>query len=136
MDGDIDKYKSKLQKLQKKKKIKDMKYKIAKKRYNMSLLGRLKKPSTSKIILFIVFLMVIEIICFAEYEMNKLGDLTPMYSLIGIVGVLAPIIKHYYLKATKENTKGGIVYDKALYDDSESVEDVENCSNGDDSLLG
>ena len=126
MGGDIDKYKKKLENLQNKKKIKDIKYKIAKKKYEMSFLGRIKKPSTSKIILFIVILMVIEIICFAEYEMNKLGDLTPMYSLIGIVGVLAPIIKHYYLKATKENTKGGIVYDKVLYDDTDNVSDTDN----------
>lgn len=73
-----------------------------------------KKISTSKLILFITFLLVIEIIVYAEIEMDKLGDLSPMYALIGVVGILAPIIKHYYIKSTAENTKGGIVYDSSL----------------------
>lgn len=110
------KCKSELLALEKKKELKELQSEVRKKKEEISSVGKVKKITTSKLILLVVISIVLEIVLFAQYEMNKLGDLTPMYSLIGVVGVLAPVIKHYYLKATQENTKGGVVYDNMMND--------------------
>lgn len=116
IDKKILKCKQELVDLEKKKELREIQSEVRKKKDELSCIGKIKKITTSKLILLVVISIVLEIVLFAQYEMNKLGDLTPMYSLIGVVGVLAPVIKHYYLKATQENTKGGVVYDNMMND--------------------
>ena len=73
-----------------------------------------KFPSTSKVVLFAVFLLCVEIILFSEYAMITLADTSAMYVLIGVPTTLVPTIISYYHKSRIENTKGGIVYDIAM----------------------
>ena len=85
-----------------------------------------KKWSTSKIVLLVVFIMCIEILIFAEIMMNKYGDLSAMYALIGVPVSLVPIIISYYHKAGKENQIGGITYDMAMLDRTQEMNNVVN----------
>lgn len=94
----------KLERLEKKKQIRELKRQLH------------RRPSTSKLVMWAVVVIVFQIIIWAEYEMHRLSDLSPAYSLIGITASLIPIIWGYYSKSKAENTKGGIVYDSALND--------------------
>ena len=73
-----------------------------------------KKWSTSKIVLLVVFILCIEIVIFSEVMMNKFGDLSAMYALIGVPATLVPTLVSYYHKSAKENSQGGITYDMAM----------------------
>ena len=75
---------------------------------------KLKLPSTSKLVLLVVFLMCIEILFFCEFAMIVLGDAEAMYALIGIPAALVPVCLGYFNKSKHENTNGGIVYDTAM----------------------
>lgn len=72
------------------------------------------KPSTSKIVLFIVFSICIQILCFSEYMAITTGDTSYMYALIGVPCALIPTILGYFNKSKCENQRGGIVYDMAM----------------------
>lgn len=80
-----------------------------------------KLPSTSKLVLFIVFLLCVEIILFAQYAMLKLADISAMYVLIGVPVSLVPIVLGYYWKSKNENTAGGITYDIAMKEKESEV---------------
>ena len=73
-----------------------------------------KKWSTSKIVLLVVFILCIEIVIFCEVMMNKYGDLSAMYALIGVPATLIPTVCAYMIKSKAENTQGGITYDMAM----------------------
>lgn len=74
-----------------------------------------KRPlSTSKLLLWVVVLICIEIIIFSEYVMIKLNDTSTLYTLIGVPVTLIPTVLGYYFKSAKENTAGGIVYESSL----------------------
>lgn len=75
---------------------------------------QLKKPNTSKLIVFVVFLICLQILWFSEHMVNLTGDTSYMYALIGIPAALIPTILGYYAKASKENQVGGITYDTAM----------------------
>ena len=66
-----------------------------------------KKPNTSKLIVFVVFAICLQILWFSEHT-------SYMYVLIGIPAALIPTILGYYAKASKENQVGGITYDTAM----------------------
>lgn len=74
----------------------------------------MKKISTSKIILFVVFLICIEILIFCEIMMDKYGDMSAMYALISVPVTLVPIVIGYLIKSRAENTSGGITYEIAM----------------------
>ena len=74
----------------------------------------LKKPNTSKLIVFVVFAICLQILCFSEHMISLTGDTSYMYALIGIPAALIPTILGYYAKASKENQVGGITYDTAM----------------------
>lgn len=82
-----------------------------------------KLPSTSKLVLLIVFLMCIEILIFSQYAMLKLGDISAMYTLIGVPVALVPVCLGYFWKSKHENTASGITYEMAMreLDKSENV---------------
>lgn len=73
-----------------------------------------KKPNTSKLIVFVVFLICLQILWFSEHMVNLTGDTSYMYALIGVPAALIPTILGYYVKASKENQVGGITYDTAM----------------------
>lgn len=73
-----------------------------------------KSFSTSKLILFAVAILCIEIIIFCEYMMWSLQDASSLYVLIGVPVSLIPVVLGYYNKSKAENTAGGIVYDSAM----------------------
>ena len=75
---------------------------------------QLKKPNTSKLIVFVVFLICLQILWFSEHMVNLTGDTSYMYVLIGVPAALIPTILGYYAKASKENQVGGITYDTAM----------------------
>lgn len=81
----------------------------------------LKKPNTSKLIVFVVFAICLQILWFSEHMISLTGDTSYMYALIGIPAALIPTILGYYAKASKENQVGGITYDTAMCN-SESQE--------------
>ncbi len=105
-------YKQKEAKIKERNKNITMKRKLH--RMKKSRFPKLKKPSTSKIVLFIVFIICIQILCFSEYMAITTGDTSYMYALIGVPCTLIPTIIAYYAKAGKENTTGGITYDMAM----------------------
>lgn len=105
-------YNSRLKKIQDKNITKERKAKLkAEKRKHWP---KFKLPSTSKLVLLIVFLLCIEIVIFCEYAMIVLGDASAMYVLIGIPTTLVPVILGYYNKSKAENSKDGITYDLAM----------------------
>ena len=75
-----------------------------------------KSLSTSKIALFVVTLLCIQIILFCEFMMFKTQDISAMYVLIGVPVSLISVVLGYYHKSTAENTVGGIVYDSAMFE--------------------
>ena len=75
---------------------------------------KVKLPSTSKIVLWAVILLNVQIILFVESAMMKWGDFSAAYALIGIPATLIPTVWAYYSKSRAENTSGGIVYETAL----------------------
>lgn len=54
---------------------------------------------------------------------NKYGDLSAMYALIGIPATIIPIVLGYYSKSKAENTAGGITYDMAMMEMSQRQQD-------------
>ena len=73
-----------------------------------------RKPNTSKLIVFVVFAICLQILWFSEHMIKLTGDTSYMYVLIGIPAALIPTILGYYAKASKENQIGGIIYDSAM----------------------
>lgn len=70
----------------------------------------IKPPSTSKLILWMVVLICVEIVFFSEFAMLHTGDTSALYALIGVPATLIPTVLGYYYKAAKENCKDGLVY--------------------------
>lgn len=91
---------------------------------------KFKMPSTSKIVLFVVFILCLQILFFCERIMEETGDLSALYVLIGVPVSLVPICLGYYWKSCQENTSGGIIYDTAMRNqagsEDESCDDAPN----------
>lgn len=77
-------------------------------------LPKFKLPSTSKIVLWVVILLNLQIIWFVEKAIMTYGDLSALYSLIGIPVTLIPIVLGYFQKSKAENTSGGIIFESAM----------------------
>lgn len=78
-------------------------------------LPKLKKPNTSKLIVFVVFLICLQILWFSEHMVMVTGDTSYMYVLIGIPAALIPTIASYYSKAKSENLADrGYVYETRM----------------------
>ena len=127
-------YKQKEAKIKERNKNITMKRKLH--RMKKSRLPKLKKPSTSKIVLFIVFSICIQILCFSEYMAITTGDTSYMYALIGVPCALIPTILGYFNKSKCENQRGGIVYDMAMSQQTgySSISDDEQTDSDDESV--
>lgn len=75
---------------------------------------KFKFPSTSKIVLWAVIFLNVQILWFVEQTIVRTGDTTALYALIAIPATLIPTVWSYYSKSKAENTVGGIVYDSAM----------------------
>lgn len=106
------KYNAELEKIQKRNKQIEMRRNL--KAAKVSRLPKFKIPSTSKLVLLIVFIISIQIIIFGEFMAVRTCDTSYMYALIGVPAALIPTILGYYHKSRCENTIGGITYDMAL----------------------
>ncbi len=73
-----------------------------------------KKLETSKLVLWIVFIICIEILIYTQVVVLILRDSNALYTLVGVPVTLVPIILGYYWKARSQNIKGGITYDTAM----------------------
>ena len=95
---------------------------------------QLKKPNTSKLIVFVVFLICLQILWFSEHMVNLTGDTSYMYALIGVPAALIPTILGYYAKASKENQVGGITYDTAMSNLETQEKPVYNIESDDEAV--
>lgn len=105
-------YEAQMRRLKKINESREREKKLKEERYKYGF--RFKMPSTSKIVLFIVFALCLQILFFCERIMEKTGDLSALYVLIGVPVSLVPICLGYYWKSCQENTSGGIIYDTAM----------------------
>jgi len=105
-------FNSRLKKIQDKNIEKERKRKLREEK--LKYFPKFKLPSTSKLVLFAVFLLCIEIIIFCQYAMIVLGDTSALYVLIGVPVSLVPVVLGYYNKSKAENSKDGITYDLAM----------------------
>lgn len=87
---------------------------------------KIKLPSTSKLVLWAVILLNIQIIVFVEKAMIQWGDFSAAYALIGIPATLIPTVWGYYSKSKAENTSGGIIYDIAMKGQTDGTLKDEN----------
>lgn len=105
-------YENKINRIQKKNDYLKHKYEMLAEQNKYK--ARAKAPSTSKLILWTVVLICVEIVFFSEYAMLKTGDTSALYALVGVPATLVPAILGYYHKATKENCTGGITFETAV----------------------
>lgn len=75
---------------------------------------KVKRPSTSKLLLWAAVLLCVEIIAFCEIAVVITGDTSFLYVLAGVPTTLVPTICSYYNKSKCENTAGGIVFETAM----------------------
>lgn len=107
-----DRYEKRLDNLQKRNKYLEEKYKLQAEQNEYKT--KAKAPSTSKLILWTVVLICVEIVIFSEVAMLKTGDTSALYALIGVPVTLVPSVLGYYHKAGRENCVGGVVYETAV----------------------
>lgn len=89
-----------------------------------------KKPNTSKLIVFVVFAICLQILWFSEHMISLTGDTSYMYALIGIPAALIPTIISYFNKAKIENTSdSGYVYEARMAE-------LNNQGTSDDEAVG
>lgn len=75
---------------------------------------KIKLPSTSKLFLWIGFLLFVEIIFFCQYIAIKTHDTTPLVTMIGAIGGLISMFHTYSKKSTIENSRNGIIFETAM----------------------
>ena len=83
-----------------------------------------KKITTSKLLTFIAMAIIFQIVVYAEIVMYKNSNLQALYVLIGIPATLIPIIFSYNRKSAKENCAGGIVYETAMLNNKQNIEQM------------
>ena len=71
-------------------------------------------PSTSKIVLIVAAILCVEILFFCQYMILLTGDTNALYAMVGTIATLASVILGYFVKSTKENTAGGLVFESAM----------------------
>lgn len=82
---------------------------------------KIKLPSTSKLALWAVIVICIQIIWFAEKMVIVTGDMSGILALVGAVPSVVIALLGYYNKSAKENTVGGIVYESSLLEQKDKI---------------
>lgn len=120
-------YNKQLKKIQIKNQEKEKRQKLREEKNKYK--SKLKLPTTSKLLLIGAVLLCLEIVIFCEYIMLKLQDSSSLYVLIGIPASLIPIILGYFYKSKAENTSGGIVFETAMSQMTETTNKEETIEN-------
>lgn len=81
-------------------------------------------PSTSKIVLIVAALLCVEILFFCQYMIVMTGDTNALYAMVGTIATLASVVLGYFVKSTKENTYGGVVYESAMADKKAAAKEM------------
>lgn len=71
-------------------------------------------PTTSKLVLITSAILCVEILLFCQYMILVTGDASALYAMVGAVFTFMPVVIGYFVKATKQNTAGGITYETAM----------------------
>lgn len=85
-------------------------------------------PSTSKVVLIVAALLCVEILIFCQYMIMQTGDSNALYAMVGVVVSLASIVLGYFVKSTKENTEGGLVYQATMEKLKNENSSTEECT--------
>lgn len=107
-----DQFHSKLLKLQRRNEVNEYKRKLREERTRYW--PKLKLPSTSKIVLIVAALLCVEILFFCQWMIVRTGDTNALYAMVGVITALATVVIGYFVKSTKENTSGGLIYEAAM----------------------
>nr|DAO45780.1 MAG TPA: hypothetical protein [Caudoviricetes sp.] len=83
---------------------------------------KIRKPSTSKLLLVAAFLISFEILIFCEIAYFYNPDPMILTTLIGVPVTVVPIALGYLRKSMAENTADGIVYEMAMADRADKNE--------------
>lgn len=78
-------------------------------------------PSTSKIVLIVAAVLCVEILFFCQWMIVQTGDTNALYAMVGVIATLASVVLGYFVKSTRENTEGGVVYLNAVNQISQSA---------------
>lgn len=105
-------YEEKLNRIKYKNKQKEMKLKLKKEEDKYK--KKFKLPSTTKLIAFYLFLIFNIILIFVMKAMWYFADLTYIGVLITDIAAQVVVFMIYCAKSSKENSVGGIIYDKAM----------------------
>ena len=105
-------FETELEKIQKRNETIEYRRRLREERWKT--IPKFTKPSTSKIALFVSGLICIEVLVYCQYMIDKLGDASALYAMVGVPVAFMPIVLGYLVKSTKENTAGGITYETAM----------------------
>lgn len=125
-------YESRMKKIQDKNILREQKQNLRNERNKYK--HNIKLPSTSKLIAGYLFVVLNAVLVYAMIAMWHFMDLTCLGILVTDIAAQVLTFMVYAWKATKENTKNGLVYEMAM---KNSVEEI--CSsdeNMDDEVLG
>lgn len=103
---------SKLAKLQRRNESIEYKRRLREER--MKYWPKFVLPSTSKIVLIVAAVLCVEILFFCQYMILMTGDTNALYAMVGTIATLATVILGYFVKSTRENTAGGLIYESAM----------------------
>ena len=81
-----------------------------------------KMPSMSKLLMFGLVALCLQIVLFVEYATIKLQDGSAMYALIGIPAALVAAMLGYFSKSKAENTANGIIYETAMLEKQQQMQ--------------
>lgn len=86
------------------------------------------RPSTSKIVLIVAAILCVEILFFCQWMIVRTGDTNALYAMVGTIATLATVVLGYFVKSTRENTAGGLIYESTMADKQAPIH-MENKSN-------
>lgn len=112
-------YEKRLRQLDRAERTLELKKQVEDREKALGLRRSFNKPSWSKVMMALMVLICVEIIIYAEVIMWTRYDLSALYALVGVAASLAAAIWAYCEKSKAENTKGGIIYDKAMQENNE-----------------
>lgn len=119
-------YQKRLQELDRMERKIELKKQVEDRERELGLRRTFKKPTWAKVIMAVMVLICLEIIIYSEVAMWERYDLSALYALVGVAASLAVAIWAYCEKSKAENTKGGIVYEKAMQEEPAQELETEN----------
>ena len=71
-------------------------------------------PSTSKIMLGVASILCLETLIFCQYMIITTEDTNALYAMVGALFTFMGTTLGYYVKSTRENSTGGLVYESTM----------------------